>query len=49
MIRICSEEDTDRMCKIINEAARAYDGFIPFDCYHQPYMPVYELRKEMHG
>ena len=32
---------------IINEAARAYEGFIPADCYHQPYMPMEELENEM--
>jgi len=32
---------------IINEAARAYDGVIPADCYHQPYMSMNELEREM--
>ncbi len=32
---------------IINESARAYDGVIPADCYHQPYMPVDELDREV--
>ena len=35
------------MCHIINEAARAYEGFIPADRYHQPYMPHDELEREM--
>jgi hypothetical protein len=29
---------------IINEAAKAYDGVIPADCYHQPYMSMDELK-----
>jgi GNAT superfamily N-acetyltransferase len=32
---------------IINEAAKAYDGVIPDDRYHQPYMPMDELKEEM--
>jgi len=35
------------MYLIINEAARAYQGVIPADCYHQPYMPMEELEREM--
>jgi GNAT superfamily N-acetyltransferase len=47
MIRICRAEDLDDICSIINEAAKAYSGSIPADCYHEPYMPLEELRKEM--
>jgi GNAT superfamily N-acetyltransferase len=47
MIRRCRLKDTERMCYIINEAAKAYDGAIPADCYHQPYMPMEELEREM--
>jgi len=32
---------------VINEAAKAYQGVIPDDCYHQPYMPWDELTREM--
>jgi len=32
---------------IINEAAKAYEGVIPADRYHQPYMPEDELVQEM--
>ena len=46
MIRPCDERDLDEMYAIINEAARAYEGVIPADCYHQPYMPTAELRRE---
>jgi GNAT superfamily N-acetyltransferase len=47
MICKCKTEDTARVCFIINDAARAYEGVIPADCYHQPYMPREELEREM--
>ncbi len=47
MICQCRPEDVDRMYFIINEAAKAYEGVIPADCYHQPYMPRDELEREM--
>ena len=47
MIRSCQSSDTDRMYFIINEAAKAYEGVIPADRYHQPYMPEDELVQEM--
>jgi N-acetylglutamate synthase-like GNAT family acetyltransferase len=46
-IRDCTESDFDRMYRIINAAATRYDGVIPADRYHQPYMPKDELRREM--
>jgi len=47
MIRECQPNDIDRIYLIINEAAQAYEGVIPADCYHQPYMPMEELEREM--
>jgi GNAT superfamily N-acetyltransferase len=47
MIRKCDENDTEKLYQIINEAAYAYDGVIAEDCYHQPYMPIEELEREM--
>ena len=47
MIRVCQPSDARRMHSIINEAAKAYEGVIPVDCYHQPYMPMGELDQEM--
>ena len=35
------------MYDIINDAAVAYRGVIPADCYHEPYMPMEELLSEM--
>lgn len=46
MIRQCQAADTERIYFIINEAAQAYEGVIPADCYHQPYMSRAELRRE---
>ena len=47
MIRLCSHRDIDTIYDIINDSARAYEGHIPDDCYHQPYMPQDELRSEI--
>ncbi|MFC1902909.1 GNAT family N-acetyltransferase [Chloroflexota bacterium] len=47
MIRQCRLDDAGWINLIINEAARAYEGVIPADCYHQPYMPMEELEQEM--
>jgi GNAT superfamily N-acetyltransferase len=47
MIRMCQPGDRDRLYFIINEAARAYEGVIPSDCYHQPYMTMDALEQEM--
>ena len=47
MIRLCQPDDIDQIYLIVNEAAKAYRGIIPDDCYHQPYMPMDELDREM--
>jgi len=44
---MCGPKDEYRIFFIINEAAKAYEGIIPDDCYHVPYMPIEELRQEM--
>jgi len=49
MIRECTVEDAERICAVVNEAAEAYRGVIPDDCWHEPYMPLDELRREMAG
>ena len=38
MIRRCTRADVDTTYAIINEAAQAYKGVIPADCWHEPYM-----------
>ncbi len=47
MIREYQPDDIDRIYFIINEAAKTYQGAIPADCYHQPYMPMEELKREI--
>lgn len=47
MIRACSAGDFDSIAAIINDAAVAYRGVIPDDCYHDPYMPEAELAEEI--
>jgi len=47
MISICHPGDIERIYFIINEAAKAYEGVIPTDCYPQPYMSMEELEREM--
>ncbi len=47
MICQCPPEDIDRIYFVINKAAKAYQGAIPADCYHQPYMPLEELEREI--
>jgi len=47
MICQCQPGDTDRIYFIINEAAGVYEGVIPADRYHQPYMSMEELEWEM--
>ena len=47
MIHPCCDDDFDAMYAVINAAATAYDGVIPVDRYHVPYMPSEELRDEI--
>ena len=47
MIRLCEETDFETIYQIINEAAQAYKGSIPADCWKEPYMPRDELRHEI--
>ncbi len=46
MIRLCRDGDLPRVYEIINDAATAYRGAIPDDCWHEPYMPMDELERE---
>ncbi|KPL23110.1 MAG: GNAT family acetyltransferase [Anaerolineae bacterium SM23_84] len=47
MIRRCKEQDFQGMYAVINDAAQAYRGVIPADCWHEPYMSRQELRHEI--
>ena len=46
-IRPVRPDEFDRLLTIINEAAAAYRGTIPDDCWHEPYMSKAQLRDEM--
>jgi len=47
MIRRCTEDDVTTIDGIVNEAAAAYRGVIPADCWHEPYMKRSELLAEI--
>ena len=47
MIRQCSDAYIPAIEAIINEAAKAYQGVVPPDCWHEPYMPRHELLAEI--
>mgnify|MGYP001110089986 FL=1 len=47
MLRLCTENDTEAIYQIINDAAQAYKGVIPEDRYHEPYMTRDELTDEI--
>jgi len=47
MIRKCTQQDLSVIYEIINDAAQAYKGVIPDDRWHDPYMPIEELKHEM--
>jgi len=47
MIRRCQEHDFESTWTIVNDAAQAYRGVIPADCWREPYMSKEELRSEI--
>lgn len=47
MIRACTDEDFEEIFNIINDAAMAYKGVIPPDCWHEPYMTKEELKAQI--
>jgi len=47
MIRPCRADDFETMLEIVNDAAQAYRGVIPADCWHDPYMPRGQLAAEI--
>ena len=46
-IRPCGAADLPALFSIVNDAAQAYKGVIPADCWHEPYMPLEELKQEI--
>jgi GNAT superfamily N-acetyltransferase len=47
MIRLCTATDIHPVTAIINEAAQAYRGIIPADCWREPYMEPSHLVAEI--
>jgi GNAT superfamily N-acetyltransferase len=47
MIRLCTDQDFDRVHAIINDGARAYEGIIPGDRWTDPYMSREQLHHEI--
>ncbi|MGD0654472.1 MAG: GNAT family N-acetyltransferase [Thermoguttaceae bacterium] len=43
MIRKCTDKEIEAIFQIINDAAAAYKGVIPDDCWHEPYMTLEQL------
>ncbi|HYC71920.1 MAG TPA: GNAT family N-acetyltransferase [Opitutaceae bacterium] len=43
----CGDADLKTIHEIINESASAYRGVIPADCWHEPYMPLDDLKAEI--
>ena len=49
-IRESEQADLAEIFAVVNEAAQAYRGVVPIDCWHEPYMPMSELEREIaHG
>ena len=46
-IRPCRPDEHATMLAIVNSAAEAYRGTIPDDCWHEPYMSLDELEREI--
>ena len=47
IIRPCRPDEEPLMSAIVCDAAQAYKGVIPADRFHEPYMPLEELRSEI--
>jgi GNAT superfamily N-acetyltransferase len=47
VIRPCPDDERGAILAIVNAAARAYRGVIPFDRWREPYMPAAELDHEI--
>ena len=47
MIQKCTPSDLEEMFAVINDAAHAYKGVIPDDRWHEPYMPMDEMKAEI--
>jgi GNAT superfamily N-acetyltransferase len=48
-IRLCRADELTAILGVINAAAEAYRQVIPPDRWHEPYMPLSELNREIAG
>ena len=46
-IRLCRPTERQTILGIVNEAAEAYRGVIPADCWHEPYMSLADLERDI--
>ncbi|HUQ51212.1 MAG TPA: GNAT family N-acetyltransferase [Gammaproteobacteria bacterium] len=46
-IRLCKPEERSAMLAIVNAAATRYHGVIPADCWHEPYMSIDQLERDI--
>ena len=46
-IRLSRADEGPAILEIINDAAEAYRGLIPLECWHEPYMSTAELVSEV--
>ena len=47
MIKQVAPDQLQQLYEIINDGARVYQGVIPADCWHEPYMSLEELQGEL--
>jgi enamine deaminase RidA (YjgF/YER057c/UK114 family)/GNAT superfamily N-acetyltransferase len=47
LIRKAEDADRARILAVVNDAAQAYRGVIPADQWHEPYMPLDQLEREI--
>jgi GNAT superfamily N-acetyltransferase len=47
MIKLLTPDHLPELYEIINDGARVYQGVIPADCWHEPYMSGAELQGEL--
>jgi GNAT superfamily N-acetyltransferase len=47
MIRLCAQTDLSSVLAIVNDGAPAYKGSIPVHSWHEPYMRMADLKREI--
>jgi len=47
MIGRCGDDELEEVCDVINDGAQAYRGVIAADRWHEPYLPMQELEREI--